>query len=351
MDTSTNGLPRTLGISLLGALLAVVLVAATQTRGSAQAADDFVGPGESIQKAINAADPGDTIVVRGVHREDVVIRKDGIFLRGIDAVVEAPDRSKADSPCSKANGPEGICVLGDVNLENGELSGSRVSDVSVSGFTVRDFDEAAIEAVGASNATITGNRAVRIGDTGIGTFLSVGTKIFTNVTRGPGETGIGTFEAANTRISGNYLSGHSFVGIFVGADSQQGFISANRVHDNCAGIIFFAEPPGPPADFEVKGNTGEDNRRGCGIGIGLFGARTVEVAGNNISGNIPNGQNSFSGGVAVAGNGEGVAPRNNTVLANNFGNNRPDIRWDGTGSDNVFRPNNCDTSVPARLCD
>src|SRR5215218_6029749 len=50
--------------------------------GSAQAANKVVGPGESIQKAINAADPGDTIVVRGVHREDVVIRKDGIKLRG-----------------------------------------------------------------------------------------------------------------------------------------------------------------------------------------------------------------------------------------------------------------------------
>ena len=41
-----------------------------------------LGLGESIQKAINAADPGDTIVVKGVHREDVVIRKDGIKLRG-----------------------------------------------------------------------------------------------------------------------------------------------------------------------------------------------------------------------------------------------------------------------------
>ena len=50
--------------------------------GSAAAESSVVGPGESIQKAINAADPGDTIVVRGVHREDVVIRKDGIKLRG-----------------------------------------------------------------------------------------------------------------------------------------------------------------------------------------------------------------------------------------------------------------------------
>jgi nitrous oxidase accessory protein NosD len=75
--------------------------------GSAGAQSSVVGPGESIQKAIDAADPGDTIVVRGVHREDVVIRKDGIKLRGEDAVIEAPPRAKADSPCSKAaGGPE-----------------------------------------------------------------------------------------------------------------------------------------------------------------------------------------------------------------------------------------------------
>jgi hypothetical protein len=40
-----------------------------------------VGQGESIQKAINAANPGDNIVVREVPCEDVVIREDGIKLR------------------------------------------------------------------------------------------------------------------------------------------------------------------------------------------------------------------------------------------------------------------------------
>ena len=34
--------------------------------GSAGAQSSAVGPGESIQKAVNAAHPGDTIVVRGV---------------------------------------------------------------------------------------------------------------------------------------------------------------------------------------------------------------------------------------------------------------------------------------------
>src|SRR5687768_16064736 len=98
-------------------------VALATAIGSAQAANKVVGPGESIQKAINAADPGDTIVVRGVHREDVIITKNGIKLRGDDAVIEAPPKSKADSPCSKFVGREAICVLGDFNPETGELTG------------------------------------------------------------------------------------------------------------------------------------------------------------------------------------------------------------------------------------
>src|SRR5918996_441340 len=80
--------------------------------GSAGAQSSVVGPGESIQKAVNAADPGDTIVVRGVHREDVIITKNGIKLRGEDdAVIEAPTKAKADSPCSKfAGAPTAICI-------------------------------------------------------------------------------------------------------------------------------------------------------------------------------------------------------------------------------------------------
>src|SRR5829696_1492570 len=104
-------------------LLVASGVALATAIGSAQAANKVVGPGESIQKAINAAHPGDTIIVRGVHKEDVVIRRDGIKLRGDDGVIEAPPRAKADSPCSKLFGPEGVCVLGDDNLKTGKLEG------------------------------------------------------------------------------------------------------------------------------------------------------------------------------------------------------------------------------------
>ena len=77
---------------------------------------------------------------RGVHQEDVLITKNGIKLRGDDAVIEAPARAKADTPCSKFFGPQAICVLGDFNLKTGELN-ERVSDVSVSGFTIRGFKQ------------------------------------------------------------------------------------------------------------------------------------------------------------------------------------------------------------------
>src|SRR5215217_1278915 len=157
--------------------------------GSAGAQSSVVGPGESIQKAVNAAHPGDTIVVRGVHREDVIIRRNGIKLRGEDdAVIEAPPRDKADSPCSKTLGPEAICVLGDVNIKTGELTGQRVSDVSVSGFTIRGFkiagkgDSSAfvIDVNGARNATVVGNRVIGNVDGGIIAFRSVNTTVAKN---------------------------------------------------------------------------------------------------------------------------------------------------------------------------
>src|SRR3712207_8016963 len=120
------------GAALMLAAMALALLLASGVAlavgvGSAGAQSAVVGPGESIQKAVNAADPGDTIVVRGVHREDVVIRKNGIKLRGFgNTVIEVPARAKADAPCSKAFGPVAICVLGDVNIKTGKLTGQRV---------------------------------------------------------------------------------------------------------------------------------------------------------------------------------------------------------------------------------
>jgi parallel beta-helix repeat protein len=439
-------LMRTLVVGTLAGILALALALA-MGGGPADAQSSVVGPGESIQKAIDAAHPGDTIVVKGVHREDVVIRKNGIKLRGDDAVIEAPAR--ADSPCSKATGPEAICILGDVDLEASKVIGPRVKDVSVTGFTIRGFKEGgngnfAIDAAGARNATIVGNRATgnvtggiiisssninttvaknhvmgnpetstegivvtghsrntavlknevrsipfghnaievnegsvnttiagnHLVDNWAGPFVidSPGTKVLSNVVSRFGIVGafVAGQKSANTKLVGNNISGGPW-GVFV-TDAHDGSLVGNNVHDNCAGMFFEAFKSQPVGDFEVKGNTVADNTRSCrgqkfgrkfsGIGIVLLGASNMEVSVNHLSGNVPSGPTPISGGVVVSKDlyfrgttfGGTQKPTNNSVTANTFGRNKPDIFWDKSGTGNGFVANLCNTSVPARLC-
>src|SRR5829696_4987122 len=345
-------------IVLLATMALTVLVAsgvalAVTKIGSAGAVSSVVGPGESIQKAINAAHPGDTIVVRGVHREDVVIRKNGIKLRGDDAVIEAPPRAKADSPCSKVFGPEAICLLGDVNLKTGKLTGSRVRDVSISGFTIRGFNQKpnkgiastiVIDVWGARNATVEGNHVVgnlgagigidgeglnntirnnditnntlkgnadnldegggidlqtntntlikgndvRGGSTSIWTEDSRGTKFLSNTLRRYDNVGIlvGGPKVAKVKVVGNDISGGD-LGINV-VNARRGSFVGNQIYNNCLGLSFLAGYPDPVGNYEVKGNTVENNTHSCraaqffgenfsGIGIALLGARDMEL--------------------------------------------------------------------------
>jgi parallel beta-helix repeat protein len=429
--------------------------------GSAAADSSVVGPGESIQKAVYAADPGDTIIVRGVHREDVVIRKDGIKLRGDDAVIEAPPKAKADSPCSNVFGPEGICVLGDVDLQTGKIS-RYVKNVSISGFKISGFKASGIDVAGARDATVTKIRAIG-NEIGIGTGLSVGTKILSNVVRGAGEVdgdGIGLedsrdvtiaknnvegtsngaavhlrgdtnatvvnndlmdnlygtsvfdstattifsndvsrsefagavdIDSTGTRILSNEVSRSGYTGVYVFGqksqdaklvgnnisggpfgiyveDAHEGSLVGNDLRDNCAGMLFEAFKGEPVGGFKVTGNTVADNTRSCraarfdrnisGIGIALLGASGMEVTGNHLWGNVPTGPTPISGGVVVSKDpyfqdtdfGGTQKPTNNTVSANHFGRNKPDIFWDKSGSGNSFTANLCDTSVPTSLC-
>ena len=75
----------------------LVLVTLVAGAGSARAAQKVVaGPGESIQAAVDAARPGDTIVVTGRHRENVAVTTDGITLRGAGAVLEPAGDAHAE---------------------------------------------------------------------------------------------------------------------------------------------------------------------------------------------------------------------------------------------------------------
>ena len=351
------------GVILLLAVMAATLVLASGVAlavgmGSAGAQSSVVGPGESIQKAVNAADPGDSILVRGVHRETVVIRKDGITLVGDKAVLKPPNRPS--SPC----GPAGLCALGDVNLQTGEVS-EYVEDVTITGFTVRNFRDFGIVAFGARDAKFVKNRTFNNGEYGITAFFSKGTQVISNVTSGSEDAGIyiGDSRRANATVAGNNTYDNA-LGVLV-RNARRGQIVGNEAHDNCVGVLFVAGAPGPAGLFDVSTNTVRENTRSCpetdletpisGVGIGLLGATGVEISGNHILGNAASGETDFEGGVVVASSPpestEETAPTNNSVFGNVLRDNDPDLFWDESGSGNRFFGNDCETSDPEDLCE
>jgi nitrous oxidase accessory protein NosD len=345
-----RGPVRPLIACLLAALVAMLLTGVAY----AQSPVSIVGPGESIQRAVNAAERGDTIVVRGTHHEAVVVRKDGIKLVGQDAVLKSPEEPR--TPCFEA---AGFCVLGDVNFQTGAVS-DYVQDVAITGFTIRGFEGFGIVALGARHAKFAKNRAFDNGEYGITAFASKGTQVLANTTSGSGEAGIyvGDSPRANATVAANDTYGNLF-GIFV-RNARGGSISANHAHNNCVGMMFLADAPGPAGNFGVRANVVRDNTRSCpageegpslsGIGIALWGARDMEIEGNAIFDNVPSGPSEFHGGVALVRGFGGTAPKDNLVRGNTILRNRPDIFWDKSGSGNRFVGNVCRTSEPNRLC-
>jgi len=328
----------------------------------AGAADATVGPGESIQAAVDAAGPGDTITVTGRHRENVVITKDRITLKGQGAVLKPP--SKGADACAAVSGPDavsGFCVLGQGNFETGQIT-RQVEGVRISGFKINDFSAFGIVAVGAKDATFRDNRADHNGQYGITAFVSSGTRILFNRTRDDGEAGIyiGDSPNANASVIGNRSSGSTFGVLF--RDAQHARFVGNRLNHNCAGIAVLADAPGPAGDAVIAGNRIATNTRACpggsadepavsGVGVGIIGGHDVTVVANQIRRNAPSLASPFAGGVVVGSGAGGTAPMDNVVQGNLVRFNSPfDIVWDGKGTGNLLDPNQCDTSSPAGLC-
>src|SRR5215203_3158967 len=304
-------------IPLLATMALTLLLASglalTAGVGFAAADSSVVGPGESLQKAVNAADPGDTIVVRGLHHEDVIIRKNGIKLRGIDgAVIETPAGAKADSLCSRVSKPTAICVLGDVHLEPGELeiTGPPVSDVSVSGFTIRglkDKDGLRIDATYTRNTTIVGNRVIGNAAQGIGVALSVNTTVAKNHVIGgpspePDEEGLVVEFSSRTTVVKNVFRGYEDSGMDVDVSTNT-TIEGNDFIGNNLGVLVFESTGTKMLSNDITDTTfvgtviqdstgtnivSNDIRRSGDTGIVMFGPEgannDAKVVGNRISG-------------------------------------------------------------------
>jgi hypothetical protein len=357
----------------LGAPVAAIAIAATW--GALPAGADttrVVHPGQSIQVAVDASKPGDTIIVQpGTYAENVEIHKNDLHLYGRGATIVPPAAPHAGSVCADPSDPtswSGFCVIAPgSDFVNGVVA-SYLKGTEIRGFTVKGFGGNGFIAFGAQDTEVTRNSFLDNGEYGAAAFTSKQTTFEHNVSKHTGEGGeagfyIGDSPTAHAQLDHNVSSGYTF-GIFE-RDAFGVHAEHNNLYGNCVGAISLADAPGPAGHLVLDDNYIHDNTKFCppepgdeppisvsGVGVASAGGTDNHVHENRIVGNVPSQPADLTGGILVITGGPGgTPPTHNHMTSNIVKNNGVDIFWDGTGSDNLFFDNHCRTSaVDPNLC-
>jgi parallel beta-helix repeat protein len=266
----------------------------------------------TIQAAVNAASPGDTILVKpGTYHEQVTIPagKDGITL-------QASGSSKGDHDDQGDNNDQGD---NDGHGDNGKtvniappatLTGTQAlvwvdgaRNVTIDGFTIAGPSSSlnyGIEVDAGGSALITDNHITNIRhapldgvQTGVGILIG----------SGPGET----FSGGSAVISGNLIDRYQKGGIVV-LDPH----SVVAVLDNT---------------IVGSGPTGVISQNGIQVSDGA----SAVVTGNSVSGNVYTGTDDQGTGILL------ISPGTVSVVSNRVFNNQVGIEVDGTTGSTLLR--------------
>lgn len=349
----------------LGAALSVPAAAAASTSVSTI----VVGPGQSIQAAVNQASPGDTVLVKpGVYHQTVQIRTDGITLRGsgdfAGGTVLEPPASPPKTLCNQLNGPTGVCILAKrLNPKTGEVI-TPVTHDTVTALLVTGMPASGVFGYGTDNLVVTRVAALNDGDYGISRFVSTDSLFANDIAIGNHEAGfyVGDSPLAYSVVRDNRAVGNQF-GIFI-RHARHVTVEGNHLQGNCQGVLVLDDgQPGGAGNATIEHNSVNRNNKLCpatsdtpvtlqGGGILLLGATRTLVTGNSVAGNT--GKQLNSGGIVVASAKQltgGSDPNFDTIAHNTAYRDHPaDLLWDGTGTGVAFTGNHCATSLPPGLC-
>ncbi len=180
-----------------------------------------VNPGESIQEAVTAAQPGDTIqVMPGTYHETVYIDKDSIRLIG---VIKEGERATLD----------GEKRLNDAVLYSG-------NNIVVENFLITQYKGNAIMGQAGNNFEIRNNIIVDTGVYGIFPQLGKNGIVEHNIISGIEDAAIYVGMSDNIHVAHNEVF-DSVAGIEI-ENSRHAIVENNYVHNNTGGILAFITP-------------------------------------------------------------------------------------------------------------
>ncbi|MFB7337252.1 nitrous oxide reductase family maturation protein NosD [Streptomyces adustus] len=350
-------------IGYLGCTALVIAsgLAGIPTAGAASSIH-VVRPGQSIQKAVDAARSGDVIYIRpGTYRESVRITKSHLTLRGSGALTvlkPALNKKRAINGCAAAG--NGICVEG--------TAARPVVDTRIRGLVLSGFKKNGLWASGTDRLSVRRVTSEKNGTWGFAEELSVRSLFAHNVARKNGESGLflsntvrteaGAINTRGTVVRNNRLTGNR-IGITV-RRLRNVTVKNNDVDRNCGGMFVVGDENKPrTGNILVRRNYVHDNNAYCpktarlpfiqGAGIVLTGIERSVVERNEIHHNV--GKSPFSGGVVLFKSVVG-APNQNNIIRRNvlIGNSTADLANRDTGKGNKFARNTCRRSLPAGMC-
>lgn len=292
---------------------------------------------ETIQAAVDAADPGSTIVVApGIYKGDVRITTDDLVLRGVDRY-----RTVLDGDDERANG---IVVEGAAN-------------VTVANLTVRNFVTDGVSFVDSFRYTAKGIDAIDNRMHGIGAVRSYEGVVRSSFGWGSGEAAIYVADCMGCGTLIDAVNGRSSHAGFAAVNATGITIRRSAAVGNGVGIALLSRSGGPPGrgallvDNFVSGagapetaptRSAETFGIPRGTGIWIAGVSNAVVRASRVF-------DQARYGILVSASEDGIVPFGNTVAENAVPRGSlGSLAWDGAGADNCFEGNqHGDAAAPA----